>query len=121
MKVLKVLPRLVVDDLDTAVRAFEAVIGDTATRFSSGDLNLAKIGDLVLAQPPDSKPNLKQIQVVFVVDDVEEVASLLAAQNIEIVEPLGATGIGRRIVARGSATALVEYTELNAQTAALLG
>lgn len=112
MTVRGVTVRVVVDDLDASVRFYEALTGESAERFSYGEVSLARVsGFLLLEGPPAALVALTWVTATILVDDVAEVAEAVRAFGGEIVSGPHEVASGRNLVARHPDGAVFEYID----------
>ncbi len=112
MAVRGVTVRVVVEELDAAVSFYEALTGETAERFSYGQVSLARIGGfLLLSGAPAALVALTWVNATILVDDVDEVAEVVRDFGGEVVSGPHDVTSGRNLVARHPDGSMFEYID----------
>lgn len=115
MKVIKVLNRFYVNDLDQAVVFYEEVLGEKCSlRFEYPQINLelAQVGNILLIRGSDEalKP-IRGTQATFLVDSVIEYKNFLLKVGAEMINDIKEVPTGRNMTVRHSDGTIVEYVE----------
>ncbi|MBC3761453.1 VOC family protein [Quadrisphaera oryzae] len=110
--IIKVLARVEVEDLPSAVETYRALTGGTPARlFSFGSIELAWVDPfLLLSGPIDELQRVRRVATVLV-GDIAVAAQAVASLGGQVLEGPGAGPNGTRMIARHPDGALFEYVE----------
>ena len=115
MKVLKILSRLYVDDLNLAIEFYEGLLGiPTAMRFeiSQIGLELAQVGDILLIVGSEEALKPYRItQATFLVDSLDEFKAYLEEKGAEVIRESAKAPTGRNMTVRHPDGSVIEYVE----------
>lgn len=112
MEILGTSLRICVDDLESAVAAYERLTGEQAQRFSHAGVSVAAVGCfLLMSGPPQTLDVLRKITATLAVKDVTEAYATLRSVGAEIVAGPSETPIGRNLVARHPDGSIFEYVD----------
>ena len=115
MRVIKILSRFYVNDLNSAVEFYEKLLGTpTAMRFEIPQIGveLDQIGDILLIAGTDEalKP-FRSTQATFLVDSIDEFKVYLEENGAEIIRGPAKVPTGRNMTLRHSDGSVIEYAE----------
>lgn len=115
MKVLKILPRFYINDLNSALEFYEKLLdASAAMRFEIPPigLELAQIGDILLIAGSDEalKP-FRSTQATFLVDSLDEFRAYLKEKGAEIIRGPDKVPTGRNMTVKHSDGSVIEYVE----------
>lgn len=115
MKILKILSRLYINNLDQAFEFYENLLGESAAmRFQIPQigLELAQIGDilLIVGSEEDLKP-FRSTQATFLVDSLDDFRAFLEENGSEIIRGPARVPTGRNMTAKHPDGAIIEYVE----------
>ncbi|NKI40979.1 VOC family protein [Streptomyces physcomitrii] len=113
MRILKTYARLWTEDLDTALPLLTELTGRRPDlRLAFEGVELAALGDfLVIAGPAAERARYTHASATAVVDDLDAVATALAAAGATVTTPLTGGPTGRFLYARHADGAEIEYVE----------
>ncbi|WGL51641.1 hypothetical protein P5P86_16975 [Nocardioides sp. BP30] len=108
--VRSVVARVFVDDLDTALPAYEALAGGVETkRFEFRDVRLAWVGPFLLLQVAPERRAEYERRATLIVDDIEAARSVVEEYGGEVLEGPAPAPNGARMIARHVDGAVFEY------------
>ncbi len=116
MKVLQMLNRFYVSDMDAALAFYEKLLNQKcAVRFRYGEagLELAQIADiLILAGSDDALSPFIDTKATFVVDSIDEFKDFLLDHSAVIVRDAKQVPTGVNMTVRHADGTVVEYVEM---------
>lgn len=120
MKILQILSRLYVNDLNSALEFYEDLLGSPAAmRFEIPQigLGLAQIGDILLIAGSDQalKP-FRSTQATFLVDFLCEFKAYLIKKGARILRGPDKVPTSRNITVKHSNGSVIEYVEHSNQS-----
>ncbi|MDR7665978.1 VOC family protein [Methanosarcina sp. Z-7115] len=115
MKILKILSRLYINDLNSALEFYEELFGTPAAmRFEIPQigLELAQIGDILLiAGSEEALKPFRSTQATFLVDSLDEFKVYLEEKGAEILRGPTKVPTGRNITVSHPDGSVIEYVE----------
>jgi predicted enzyme related to lactoylglutathione lyase len=115
MKVLKILSRLYVNDLDASIAFYEALTGEKcAVRFAykEKDLDLAQIGSLLLIAGNDQALEpFRTTTITILVDALTEFREFLLKNGAVIIRDITKVPTGFNIAIKHKDGTIAEYVE----------
>ncbi|MFE5563906.1 VOC family protein [Amycolatopsis japonica] len=109
--ITKVIARITVEDLDSAVGFYQALAGTAEVqRFTFGGVSLASVGPFLLLSGPDATKVSDRV-ATLVVTDLDEVLAELARAGGRVREGPTDSPNGRRVIAVHPDGAVFEYIE----------
>ncbi len=115
MEILKILPRIYVKDLDSALEFYEELLVTSAVmRFEipESELGIALVGEILLVAGSDQtlKP-FRNTQATMLVDTLDEFQDYLEEKGAEILRGPNTVPTGRNMTVRHPDGAIIEYVE----------
>lgn len=115
MKILQILSRIYVNDLNSALEFYEELLGPPAAmRFEIPKigLELAQIGNILLIAGSDEalKP-FRSTQATFLVDSLDEFKAYLEGKGAEILRGPNKVPTGRNMTVKHPGGSVIEYVE----------
>jgi predicted enzyme related to lactoylglutathione lyase len=115
MKVLKVLTRIYVHDLDQTVEFYEKLLNTECTMkldYKQVHLGLAQVGDiLILGGTDEALKPFSDTQATFLVDSITEFRNYLLKKGATIIRDLKEVPTGMNMTVKHLDGAIVEYVE----------
>lgn len=115
MKVKKILTRLYVNDINTAIEFYKKLLNqdcDLRFKYTEMNLELAQIGNiLILGGTDEALKPFKDTKVTFLVDSVKEFREFLLKNNAVIIRDLKEVPTGMNITVKHLDGTIVEYVE----------
>lgn len=115
MKVLKILSRLYVNDLNQALEFYEELLGTPVTRrleLPQIGLELAQVGDILLVAGSDEAlRTFRSTQATFLVDSLDEFKAYLEEKGAELIRGPNKVPTGRNMTVRHPDGSVIEYVE----------
>ncbi|HEX2954555.1 MAG TPA: VOC family protein [Bacillota bacterium] len=115
MRVLNILPRVYVQDIDQAVPFYEGLFGVASqNRFSMPNvgLELASVGSLlIIAGTEVALDPFRSTQATFLVDDLDAFYNDLMVKGSTVIRPIQSVPTGRNMTVRHPDGTIVEYVE----------
>ncbi len=115
MAVLTTYARVYVDDLDVALPTFEALTGtEPGLRFAYEGVELAAIGAyLLVAGTPEALAPFRDVQATVIVDDLEEVFTVVAREGGRTLDGPNVVPTGRNLTILHPGGAVIEYVQFD--------
>lgn len=115
MKVLKILTRFYVHDMDRAIRFYEQICNEPSKMrfaFSAVNLELASVGNILLICGPDEalKP-FRDTQATFLVDSLHEFREFLLRNGATLVHDIKEVPTGLNMTVKHEDGTTIEYVE----------
>jgi len=115
MKVIQILSRVYVNDIDTAIRFYEELLQEKcSSRFEylQVKLEIARVGDILLIGGSDEalKPFI-DTTATFLVDSVDEFKKFLLKNGATIIRDIRQVPTGLNITLRHRDGTIIEYVE----------
>lgn len=115
MKIIKTLTRIYVSEMDNTLKFYESLLGVKAgIRFSyqAMGLELAEVGNLLIIAGPDSALDMiRETQVTFLVDSIDQFKLYLESSGCEILRGPQQVPTGKNMTVRHPDRAVFEYVE----------
>lgn len=113
MKIISTLTRIYVNDIEPALKFYEAVFGLKVTsRYESAGLEMAEVGNfLFIAGREEALRFVKRVSVTVVVDAVDEFRPQLEAAGAQILRMPQPGPAGKSMIVRHPDNLTVEYIE----------
>jgi predicted enzyme related to lactoylglutathione lyase len=115
MKILRILSRIYVEELDDHMDFYEKLLGtNVEMRFSMPEvgLELAQIDDiLIIAGSPESLKPFKRTQATFLVDSLEEYEEFLTSNDSKIIRGPQKVLTGFNMTVQHSDGSIFEYVQ----------
>lgn len=115
MKILKILSRFYVNNLDYALKFYEELLATpVATRFEIPQigLELAQIGDILLiAGSQEALKPFRSTQATFLVDSLDDFRAFLEEKGSEIIRGPTRVPTGRNMTVKHPDGSVIEYVE----------
>ncbi len=115
MKVLKILSRLYVNDLKSAIEFYEKLLGTPVARrieIPQIGLELAQIGDiLIIAGSDEALKPFRSTQATFLVDSLDEFKAYLEEKGAEIIRGPTKVPTGWNMTLRHPDGSVIEYVK----------
>ncbi|GAB3805304.1 hypothetical protein GCM10028798_26900 [Humibacter antri] len=109
--VLAALARVYVDDLDSAVPLYQAIVGlDESHRFEFRGMRLAKVGSFLLVEGADAEA--RSHVATIAVRDIDMTAQAIEDADGELLDGPAPGPNGLRLVARHPDGSVIEYVQL---------
>ncbi|MFI9002365.1 VOC family protein [Streptomyces sp. NPDC053541] len=109
-KIVSVIARQRVTDLDAAVPFYERLTGRTAERFDHAGVRLAAVGSFLLfAGPDEAVRNVAGVGATLTVEDLTTAVEEAVAAGAAIVAPPHPTPHGHRAIVRHPHGGVYEY------------
>ncbi|UMP07004.1 hypothetical protein [Amycolatopsis sp. EV170708-02-1] len=106
--IVKILARVVVDDLNEAIPLYQALSGAKAAKFSYGSVNLASVGPFLLLEA-EGADGYTDRNATILVGDLAPVLPEIERAGGEIMVAPAAGPNGERMVARHPDGSVFEY------------
>ncbi|WP_431045689.1 VOC family protein [Streptomyces sp. P1-3] len=115
MAVLTTYARVYVDDLDAALPTFEALTGaKPELRFVYEGVELAAVGAcLLVAGTPEALAPFRNVQVTAIVDDLEEILTVVAREGGQTLDGPNAVPTGQNLTILHPGGAVIEYVRFD--------
>lgn len=115
MKILQILSRFYVTDLDQTLEFYEALLGTSAAmRFEIPQigLELAQIGNILLiAGSEETLKPFRITQATFLVDSLDEFRTFLEEKGADIIRGPAEVPTGRNMTVKHPDGSVIEYVE----------
>lgn len=115
MKILQILSRLYVNDLNSAIKFYEGLLGSSvALRFEIPQmgLELAQIETiLIIAGSNEALKPFRSTQTTFLVDSLDEFKAYLEKKGTEILRGPNKVPTGRNMTVKHPDGSIIEYVE----------
>lgn len=115
MKILQTLPRLYINDLNSALDFYTELLGSPAAmRFKilQLGLELAQIGSILLiAGSDEALKSFRSTQATFLVDSLDEFKAYLEEKGAEILRGPNKVPTGRNMTVKHPDGSVIEYVE----------
>jgi predicted enzyme related to lactoylglutathione lyase len=115
MKILQILSRLYVNDLNSAIEFYEDLLGSPAAmRFEIPQigLKLAQIKNILLiAGSDEALERFRSTQATFLVDSLDEFKAYLEEKGAEILRGPNKVPTGRNMTVKHPDGSIIEYVE----------
>lgn len=115
IKVLQVLNRFYVQDIDSAVSFYENLLGTKCSlrfEYKEAELELAQVGNiLILAGSEKALEPFKDTKATFVVNSIENIKKYLLENGATIIRDIKQVPTGKNLTARNADGTIIEYVE----------
>lgn len=115
MKILKILSRLYVNDLESAIEFYEELLGTPVSRsikIPQISLELAQIEDILLVAGSDEDLEpFRSTQATFLVDSLDEFKAYLEEKGAKIIRGPTKVPTGRNMTLKHADGSIIEYVE----------
>lgn len=116
IKVLQVLNRFYVQDIDKAVNFYENLLGTKCSlrfEYKEAKLELAQVGNiLILAGSEKALEPFKDTKATFVVNSIENIKKYLLENGAIIIRDIKQVPTGKNLTAKNADGTIIEYVEL---------
>jgi len=115
MKIIQILCRFYVNDIDNGIEFYEKVINEKCSsrfKYSEANLEIARVGSiLIISGSYEALKPFKDTQATFLVDSIVEYKDFLLNNGAEVINDIKVVPTGMNMTIKHSDGTIVEYVE----------
>lgn len=115
MRLLQTYIRVCVSDMNTSLKFYESLLGETSTfrfRYEAAGLELASVGDiLILAGSDQALEPFRKTKATFKVDNIHEFYDHLVSSGCRVIRDLARVPTGTNLTVQHPDGEIFEYVQ----------